>query len=201
MESTANQRTARLEQRLALPVVLAALVSVPSMLLTMWGTGHLATIGTTGNWVSGTVLWVEWILLIVLAEDKLSWLREHKWTVTIAVLTVPAIILAIGPIQVLRLVLMLSGLRILRVTRIMEAGSVLQRRLRLNLLWRRVTLALVALVTIGFAAVMLADPDSQIRRLLTNALERWGPVPLAAGGAALLIGAGLIVAYYRNRSG
>ncbi|MDS1269576.1 metal-sensitive transcriptional repressor family protein [Lipingzhangella sp. LS1_29] len=199
METTTNHRAARLEQRLAVPVVLAALVSVPSMLLTMWGSGNLAAIGAVGNWISGVVLWAEWILLILLAEDKLSWIRDHKWTLTVAVVTVPAVVLALGPIQVLRVILMVSGLRVLRVTRIVEAGGVLQRRLRLSSVWRWVTYGLVTLVASLYVLVVLADPDSESRRLLREALDRWGPWPLVT--ACMLIAGGTVVAvlYYRSR--
>ncbi len=195
-QSTANLRANQLEHRFAVPVMLAALLSVPAVPLALWGTHWWSQLGSVVNTIAGVVLWAEWILLIVLADNRLEWLRRHKWSTLVVALTIPAVIFTIGPAQALRLVRVIATLRLVRLTRIVEAGSVLGRRLALTSTARSVLLAASGLLAAALAGLVLADPDSDSRRLLTSAAERmdvsW-PVLLCGG----LLLAAVAVAGYR----
>ncbi|MBQ1082491.1 metal-sensitive transcriptional repressor family protein [Nocardiopsis sp. B62] len=182
-----------LERRLALPVLVCAVVSVPAVFLGMWGEGRWAELGHRVNWLAGLVLWAEWILLIALAENKLGWLRTHKWSTFVAAVTLPAVVFALGPAQVLRLLRTAGTLRLLRVTRIVEAGGVLRRRMGLT--GTRGTVVAVATTALSavFVAAVLSDPTSTSRRYAESLVSGTGawPVILAvvvlAGATALVV--------------
>lgn len=193
-----NSHARALERKLALPVLICAVVSVPAVFLGMWGEGRWAEFGHRVNWLAGLVLWAEWILLIALAENKLGWLRTHKWSTFVAAVTLPAVVFALGPTQVLRLLRAAGTLRLLRVTRIIEAGGVLRRRMGLTgKLGTVVAVATTALSAV-FVAAVLADPTSTSRRYAESLLENVGvwPVVLATG---LLAGATAVVIVHRWR--
>jgi CsoR family transcriptional regulator, copper-sensing transcriptional repressor len=144
------------------------------------------------------VLTAETVVLLVLAGDRLQWLRRHALIVGVAVVSVPAVIFAIGPVQVLRLVRFVGALRVIRVRRILKAGSVLRRRAGWTD-WRlRVLTVVVSLASAGFVALVLADPTSQSRRVVDGTLERFG-VSSVVLASAILAGATYVV--FRARGG
>lgn len=197
-----NARARRLERGLAVPVLIAALVSVPALFLTIWGSGVASTVGRAANWLVSAVLWAEWLVLFLMADRRLRWIRDHKWTTFIACATVPAVVFLIGPVQVLRLVQVIGALRVVRVTRILKAGRVLRRRMDLTRPWKRVVMTISVLLSAGFVAVVLADPTARSRMLLSDLLG-WAGVwpPLLA--AVLLFAATVVVLRTRkngNRS-
>ncbi|WP_197024368.1 metal-sensitive transcriptional repressor family protein [Nocardiopsis sp. CNT312] len=191
-----NALSATVERRLAIPVLVSALVSVPAMFLDMWGQGAWASLGRAVGWIAGIMLWIEWALLFVLADNRRAWLRRNWWLTVVAGVTVPAVVFAIGPSQVLRLVHLVGTLRLLRVTRIIQAGGMMRERLRLKGPWGTA----VVVVSTGLAAVfvtaVLSDPTSATRQLLEGTIEQYGWWPTALAGA-LTLGAGTVVV--RNR--
>lgn len=193
-----NSHARALERRLALPVLVCAVVSVPAVFLGMWGEGWWAEFGHRVNWLAGLVLWAEWILLIALAENKLGWLRTHKWSTFVAAVTLPAVVFALGPAQVLRILRTAGTLRLLRVTRIIEAGGVLRRRMGLTGRRGTVVAAATTVLSAVFVAAVLADPTSTSRRYAESLLESVGvwPVVLAS---VLLAGATAVVVVHRWR--
>ncbi|WP_304451182.1 metal-sensitive transcriptional repressor family protein [Nocardiopsis sp. YSL2] len=193
-----NRRSTALERRLAVPVLVAAVVSVPALFLGVWGEGIWATAGDRINWAAGIVLWAEWIMLIALADNKREWLRTHWWATVVAAVTVPAVLLALGPAQVLRLVRVFGTLPLLRVTRIIEAGGVLRRRMGLTGRLGRMVAATTTLLAAVFVTAVLADPASAGRGYAEEAialLEPW-PTALAVG---LTAAATAVVLAYRWR--
>jgi CsoR family transcriptional regulator, copper-sensing transcriptional repressor len=195
----ANSRARVLERRLALPVLACAVVSVPAVFLDMWGGGRWAELGNRVNWLAGLVLWAEWILLIALAEDKLGWLRTHKWSTFVAAVTLPAVVFALGPVQVLRLARTAGTLRVLRVTRIIEAGGVLRRRMGLTGTRGKVVAAATTFLSAVFVTAILINPDSPSRHFLSGLPDRFEPwqVLLALG----LLGAATALILYLGRRG
>jgi hypothetical protein len=193
-----NGHARTLERRLALPVLICAVASVPAVFLAMWGDGWWAEFGHRVNWLAGLVLWAEWILLIVLAENKLGWLRTHKWSTFVAAVTLPAVFFALGPTQVLRLLRVAGTLRLLRVTRIIEAGGVLRRRTGMTGRRGAVVAVTTTVLSAVFVTAVLADPTSTSRRYAESLLESVGvwPVVLAA---VLLTGATAVVIVRRRR--
>ncbi|WP_460683316.1 hypothetical protein [Modestobacter lapidis] len=183
-------REERWRRRLALPVLVAALASIPAMFLTFAG-GALGTAGQVVDALSGLVLVAETVVLLALAESKRAWLRAHLGLLLMTVGVVVAVVLAVGPVQVLRLVRTVGALRVLRAGRIVRAGRAMTARMGLAgrgaHLFSGVAGALVAV----FVGVALSDPTSPSRSLLTDVL---GPIgaPVVVGcsvAAGLLLGA------------
>jgi CsoR family transcriptional regulator, copper-sensing transcriptional repressor len=187
-------RADRWQQKLAIPVLVAALASVPAVFLTLFDDPY-DTVGSTVNMVSGGVLVAEAVVLFAVAEHRRQWLRRNWWLVALAVIIVPAVIYAVAPVQLLRVLYVLravGALRIIRVKRIFKAGTILRQRAGLNQWWQRTIGFLITALIAVFVAIVLADPSSQSRQLLDGAVDRLGlPGILLAG--ALVGGATLIV--------
>lgn len=189
----------RVEQRLAVPVIVAALVSVPAVFLTTLD-GAAGLVGRLLNWLSLAVLIGEAALLFLLSGSRLEWLRTHKWLVFVVTLTVPAVVFAVGPAQLLRLVRLAGTLRVLRAGRILKAGRVLRRRLEPDRRWSRALLALASVTAAGFVTLVLVDPTSSTRQLIRLAGQRW-EVAVAVVAAVLLFGSTLVVLWRRRTAG
>lgn len=194
--STESPLAVRVERRLAVPVMVAAVLSVPAVFMAVWGDGVVADIGVVVNWTAGGILWCEWLVLMILAEDRLDWMRRHKWTITVATLTIPAAIFTLGPVQLLRLVFVVASLRVLQVRRIISAGRVLARRLGLDG-WRRIVL-LVATGVLGslFLIALLLAPNAQVWLAGDVIASHVGPIPAIVISSILLVAAYLA---WRNR--
>lgn len=172
-------------RRWAVPVLVAALASVPAVFLTLFD-DPWATVGTGLNLASGVVLVAETVVLFVLAEDRRRWLRRNRFLVGLTLVLVPAVLLAVGPVQLLRVVRVAGALRIVRVGRILRAGRMLRDRAGLERGWQRGIGLGVTLLCAAFVAAVLADPTSTSRQLVEQALG-WG-------GPAVVIVAGLVLA-------
>ena len=183
-------RADRLAERLAVPVLVAALASIPATFLTLFD-GMLATAGSTLNLLSGAVLVAETVVLLAVAEDRRAWLRANRWLVALAAVVVPAVVFAVGPVQLLRLVRLVGALRILRVRRIVRAGHIIRERHDLDERWGRAVTWSLTLAAAGFVAVVLADPSSTSRAWLEQVTARVGVLGVAVAG--VLIGAATYV--------
>ena len=199
-----DERYERWEQRLALPVLIAALASVPAVFLTLLD-GAPETAGNVVNWLSGAVLVAETVVLGVLSRDKRGWVRENRWLLGFTAVLIPAVILAVGPVQLLRLVRVVGALRFLRVRRIFRAAGELRDRAGLTGWTSKVLSLLAAVLVAAFVAVVLADPTSRSRQLVEGALERAGGTGLFLAvvvlAGLLLGGATYVVARSRRSRG
>ena len=189
-------RADRLQERLAIPVLVAALASVPAVFLTLFD-DPAQTVGSVINSLSGAVLIAEAVVLLAVSENRLRWLRENLWLVALAVLMLPAIVFAVGPVQLLRLLRLVGALRIIRVRRILKAGKIVRRRAGLDRLWQRVISVGISVLVAGFVAVVLTDPTSESRQLMEDVIGVTGPVPAIIAGVVLGV-ATLIVALNRG---
>lgn len=185
--------SARLQQRLAVPVLLAALASVPAVFLTLFD-DPARSAGVLLNTLSGGVLIAETAVLFALSDHKLRWLKQNRLLVAITLSIIPAVILAAGPVQLLRLLKLVGALRIVRVARIIKAGRILRDRAGLDKTWQRVIGVGVTLLVAAFVALVLADPTSHSRQILDGAVA-W----LGVSGA-ILAGVVLAVATYVVRA-
>lgn len=194
-QAPGTDRADRVAARLAGPVLVAALASIPATFLTLLE-GTAATVGTVLNTVSGAVLVAETVVLLVLAEDKRAWLRRNRWLLVLTAVIVPAVLFAVGPVQLLRLVRGLGlhvvrllrgvgALRIVRVRRILRAGRVIRERHGLTGRGQRITTAVLTGATAVFVAIVLADPTSQSRRLLDDAAAQLGVAGVLTAGGLL----------------
>ncbi|EIE97892.1 hypothetical protein [Saccharomonospora glauca] len=174
-----DHRTQRVQQRLAVPVLSAAVVSVPAVFLATTP-GTPGVIGTVLNWLSLAVLMGESVALLWASGSLHAYLRRYRAHLVVVGLTVPAVVFLVGPAQVLRLLLALGAFRILRVRRILRAGKVIVHRTGLDGRRGRWVLTAVTLLAVGFAAVVLANPESRTRRALDRVVDLLG-----VGGTAL----------------
>ena len=201
---TAREKTHRsdraevAEQRFAIPVVLAALASVPAMFLTTLG-GTAEPVGQTVNYAPLVVLTAETAVLFWLAEDRLGWLRRRWWLVAIAIVSIPAVLFAVGPAQALRLVRSVGALRVIRVGRIIKAGRILRDRMGLTGPFRTALVVVVTLLSAAFVAIVLADPSSQSRQFAEQVVEVVGATGVVAAGL-IVAGATWVVWRYRERA-
>ncbi|WP_238335785.1 hypothetical protein [Serinicoccus kebangsaanensis] len=194
----ARSREDAWEERLALPVLVAALASVPAVFLTLLAEPY-STIGTVTNWLAGGVLVAETLILFLVAEDRKAWLARHWWLVLLTVAVVVAVILAVGPVQLLRLLRVVGALRLVRAGRILKAGRLLQQRAGLTGRWERVPMMLATVLVAAFVAVILADPTSQTRILLSQALGSTASTVLTITAGLLLAVATFVVLRQRRR--
>lgn len=189
-------REEKWERRLALPVLVAALASVPAMFLTFAG----GALGTAGRWVdiaSGVVLVGEAVVLLAVAENKRAWIRGHAGLLLLSFAVLVAIILAVGPVQLLRLVRAVGALRVLRAGRIVRAARELADRLGWTGRAAGFFAAGAGVLAAVFVGVVLADPTSRSRSLITWALGPVSPpvvVVLSVIAGALLGGATYLLA-------
>jgi CsoR family transcriptional regulator, copper-sensing transcriptional repressor len=193
---TVNARAAEAERRFTMPVVAAALASIPATFLTLLE-GPPAVAGAVLNAATLVVFAAEAAVLFLLAEDRRLWVRRHRWLLLVTAATVPAVLLALGPVQVLRLVRVVGALRVLRARRILKAARTLRERAGLTGGVARATTAGTALAAAGFVAVVLADPTSSSRQMVDGTLARFGFVPVIVAGA-LLGGATFVLARTRR---
>lgn len=174
-------RAERVAERLAGPVLIAALASIPATFLTLFD-GAYQTAGSTLNAVSGAVLVAETVVLLALAEDKRAWLRRNRWLVGLTLVVVPAVVFAVGPVQLLRLARVVGALRIVRVRRIFKAGRIVRDRYGADARWARAATIGLTVAAAAFVAIVLADPTSQSRQFLDGAAGRGGALSVALAG-------------------
>jgi CsoR family transcriptional regulator, copper-sensing transcriptional repressor len=157
------------EERLALPVLVAALAAIPAMFLTL-AEGALGTAGHVVDLLSGVVLVGETVILLVVAENKRAWIRCHLGLIALTLLVIVAVVLAVGPVQVLRLVRTVGALRILRAGRIVKAARSVTDRMGFTGNLAHLASAGAGVLVAVFVGVVLADPTSRSRDLLSAVL-------------------------------
>lgn len=179
-----TDRADRVADRLAVPVLIAALASVPAVFLTLFDEPW-DRLGNGINTVSGAVLVLETIVLVALAEDRRAWLRRNRWLLGVTAMVVPAVLFAIGPVQVLRLARVAGALRIIRVRRIFRAGRLVRERSGLDGGWQRAIGVGVTVLCAAFVAIVLADPTSSSRQAVDGVVEVVGVPGVLLAGAVL----------------
>jgi CsoR family transcriptional regulator, copper-sensing transcriptional repressor len=192
-----NELAQAIEDKADVPVLVAALTSVPAVFLTMTS-GVWAVIGSVLNTASGVALIGESVLLLLVSGERLKWIREHRGELVLAAATVPTVVLFVGPVQVFRLIIFLSAVRLLRVRRILSAADVITRRARLPRRHRTLVLLAVTCVAAVFVAVVLLDPNSLSHRIAESVAHRVGIAPAAV--TVLLVVVIVVGAWVLERS-
>ena len=193
-----EERERRWEERLAVPVLVAAVASVPAVFLTLLD-DPWATLGMGANWLSGGVLVAETVVLFAVSGDRVAWVREHLWQVLLTVAIAVAVVFAVGPVQLLRLLRVVGALRIVRAGRIVRAAQILRRKVGLDGVSSRWVSVLAGVLVAAFVGVVLADPTSQSRQMLESlASGTVGTVVVVVAGL-MLGGATFVVMRQRQR--
>lgn len=187
------------EERLALPVIIAALASVPAVFLTLLDAPY-ETVGNVVNWLSGAVLVAETVVLFAVSRNKGEWVRRHKWLILLTVVVILGVALAIGPVQLLRLLRVVGALRLVRAGRILKAARITRDKLGLSGRWSKVASAVAALLVAAFVGVVLADPTSRSRQLLDEWFGSTGQVVLSVIAGVVLALATFLVVRRQQRS-
>lgn len=187
------------QERLAVPVLVAAVAAVPAIFLTL-AEGTLATAGRVVDVLSGLVLVAETVILLVVAEDKRAWIRGHLGLLAITVAVMVAVVFALGPAQVLRLVRTVGALRVLRARRIVKAARSVSGRMGFTGRLAHLAAAGAGLLVAVFVGIVLADPTSRSRNLLTAVLgDISTPVIVVLSGVAGVVLGGATYLLARDR--
>jgi voltage-gated potassium channel len=113
-----NTRAVRAERFFAYPVLLAALATIPVIVLEQADVGSSGkTLGDVLNWSSWLVFAAEAVVMLALVDDRKRWARGHVIELGLVVLTPP--LLPAG-LQSLRAVRLLRLLRLMRVPQLMR---------------------------------------------------------------------------------
>jgi voltage-gated potassium channel len=116
--STMDERSGRWQRRFELPVVVAALATIPLLVLEQ---KHLSSPGWTivriANWLVWAVFAAEAVVLLSVAPSRRAWLKSHPLDVAIVLFTIPVIPGAVPALRVLRVVRLLRLVRIAPIAR------------------------------------------------------------------------------------
>lgn len=109
-------KEAQLAQYFELPVLIAATLVIPSLIVEqinpegIWGAGALIL-----NWVIWGIFALEAIILFSVAHDKKKWLKSHPLELAIVILSPPIMPPGLQSTRVLRLIRLVRLIRIARI--------------------------------------------------------------------------------------
>lgn len=132
---TTKQRSSfeRARDRFEIPVLIAALLVVPVMLIEERATSDLwQTIAVAGNWAIWGVFFVEYVALSSLARDRWAYTRKAWLDVVIIVTSFPLLPTLLAGSRLMRLTRLSRVLRLLRLVRlaaVLSRGGATVRRI------------------------------------------------------------------------
>lgn len=182
-DETIEELQDRWETRLAWPVLIAAVISVPAVFLTLLDE-PFELIGHVGLYLATAVLVFETVVLFLVSPKKIAWVLRNWWLIGLTVATILAVVFSIGPMQLFRTVRGVGALRVLRAKQVAKAGESLAKKGKSRR--RRWFGQILATVVVGaFVVLALVVPESEARSSLQNYVGEEG-VPFAAAAAGLL---------------
>ena len=108
-----DERSTAIAKRMELPLLIAAVLTLPTTIVEESHVGSPWSQITTGvNWAIWLMFLAELVIMLAVVPSRRWWLRHHPLEVAIVVLTPPALLTAAQPIRLLRL------LRVLRLLRL-----------------------------------------------------------------------------------
>jgi CsoR family transcriptional regulator, copper-sensing transcriptional repressor len=188
----------RWENRLAWPVFVAAIVSVPAVFLTLLDEPY-EMVGHIGLWLVTVVLVFETVVLFLVSPKKIDWLRRNWWLIGMTVAAVLAVVFSIGPLQLFRLLRSVGALRVVRAKQVARAGESLGKKGQSR--WRRGLGKFLATLVVGsFVVIAMVDPDSEARSSLEGLVGEEGAIAAAVGaGLVTMIGMYFLVRSPRDQ--
>lgn len=112
-----DERSERIARRFELPMLVAALLVIPLLVIEQSGRGApWDTIAHVLNWGTWLAFATEIAVMLAVVPDRRRWLREHPLEVVVTLISPPAMPAALAGARVLRL------LRILRLLRLASLG-------------------------------------------------------------------------------
>jgi voltage-gated potassium channel len=114
-------RARRMQDRLEWPVVLAALLTIPILVIQESDFGEpWETVATVLNWVTWLTFFAEAAIMLAVVPDRRAWLRHHLLDVAVVVLTPPFAPQAWQNGRLFRLVRLLRVFRVLALRRLLS---------------------------------------------------------------------------------
>jgi voltage-gated potassium channel len=108
-----DERSERIARRFELPVLIAALLVIPVIVIEQSDWSDVwKTLATVLNWLIWLVFLAEFVTLLAVVPKRRAWLRRHPLELVIVVLTPPFLPASLQSIRALRL------LRLLRLVRL-----------------------------------------------------------------------------------
>jgi voltage-gated potassium channel len=113
-----DERARRFERAFELPMLVAALLVIPVMVVEQSDRGEeWRTLAGFVNWAIWIAFAVELVVMLVVVRDRRAWLRAHPLEVAIVVLTPPLLPASLQALRVFRLLRLLRLLRIAKLAR------------------------------------------------------------------------------------
>jgi voltage-gated potassium channel len=138
-----NERSERIARLFAIPVLIAALLVIPAIVIEQSNAGDpWKTLAAVLNWLIWLVFLAEFVTLLAVVPNRSAWLRRHPLELAIVVLTPPFLPASLQAIRALRL---------LRVLRLVRLAPLARRAFSLEGLRYVAVLALVTVLGGGAA--------------------------------------------------
>lgn len=133
IDPAVDPRGARWEQRLHVPVLVAAWGSIPVVALYFSKLGPtLAVIALALSWLVWFVFFVEAVAMLTQTKDPRAWARTHALGLAILLLTFPLLVQALQELLAARALSGVAGLRALQVLYLAKAAKLLKALLVLR---------------------------------------------------------------------
>jgi voltage-gated potassium channel len=151
-ETRMDERSAGYERRFELPLVIAALLVIPIIIIEQSSPGEpWTTLAAVGNWVVWFLFLAEVVVMLAVVPDRRQWLRAHPLEIVIVVLTPPFLPASLQALRVFRL---------LRVLRLIAAVRYARRLFTLGGLQYGALLAVITVL--GGGAAFAASEGSDV---------------------------------------
>jgi voltage-gated potassium channel len=180
-----DERSQRIEDRFEWPMVVVALLVIPSILLEESNLGSpWSTVGDVLNWATWLAFVIEAVVMLAVVPKKTVWLRQNPLEVAIVVLTPPVVP---AGLQFLRVFRLLRPLRLLRVLRmrvllslegvrdaavlaaitVIAAGALFARTEEGVTVWEGIWWSMSTVTTVGYGDLV---PESTFGKVIAAAV-------------------------------
>jgi voltage-gated potassium channel len=113
-----DERSTRVAERLATPMLIAAALVIPSVALSeSHPGGALETIALALNWITWIAFFIELVVMLIVVPDRWTWLRHNPLDLIIVVLTPPVLPAGLQSLRALRLLRLIRLLRLAQLSR------------------------------------------------------------------------------------
>lgn len=113
-----DERSTRIAQRLEWPMLVAALLVIPIVILEESGVGEpWRSVVSVADYVTWCMFLAELVIMLAVVPDRRAWLRQHPLEVLIVVLTPPFLGAGLEAVRALRLLRLLRLVRVARAAR------------------------------------------------------------------------------------